>query len=46
MIMLDVIENNRNKLEKMIITNEKYEKVLKQSQKLDKLLNKYIKTKY
>lgn len=33
------IIKNRIKLERMISNNEDYEKILKQSQKLDKLIN-------
>ena len=33
------IVKNRLKLEKMISNNEDYDKILKQSQKLDKLIN-------
>lgn len=33
------IVKNRLKLEKMIIANEDYNKILRQSQKLDKLIN-------
>lgn len=33
------IVKNRIKLEKMIVENEDYEKILKQSQKLDEFIN-------
>lgn len=36
------MEKERQKLEQMIINNEPYEKILKQSQKLDQLINKKV----
>lgn len=33
------IKKNRAKLEQMILDNEDYDKILKQSQKLDKYIN-------
>lgn len=41
MIIYLEIELQKKKLSDMIDTNEKYSKILRQSQKVDKLINKY-----
>lgn len=41
MIIYLEIELQKKKLSEMIDTNEKYSKILRQSQKVDKLINKY-----
>lgn len=41
-----LIIRNRAKLEKLITNDENYVKILKQSQKLDKLINKKMGIKY
>lgn len=42
-VVMNTLERERDKLERMIITNEKYSKILKQSQKLDKIIFQYYK---
>lgn len=42
---MNTLERERDKLERMIIRNEKYSKILKQSEKIDELIAKNI-TKY